>query len=123
MVFAGYYHNRNVLKDFERSVIFAAKGNDNMPKSSGINDPTAAAALAIAENPRMAELSREIKAVDKVLRQLPDYKAALLRRLYLSGKRYTLEGAAMQEGISLRTAIRWKKQAARLLAGELGWID
>ena len=56
MVFAGYYHNRNMLKDFERSVIFAAKGNDNMPKYSGIKDTQDAGDLDIDENESMAEL-------------------------------------------------------------------
>lgn len=71
---------------------------------------------------RQREVLRITQAIEKVFNEQGDEARQFLRLLYFDDRRPTIEIAADQTLLSIRTAKRRKSEFLQALARELGWI-
>ena len=122
-VFHMYNLNKHKIFTYTQEVIYGKQGdNEGMPRGGNVSNPTERAAMAIATNRRLAEMEREVKAVDRVLRTTCGPRLKYIRRVLIN-KSMNEERACEYFGISRRTAVNWKKDACVRLARYLGWLD
>ena len=121
-VFSMYNVNKHRLFVFTQDIVYGRRVEEGMPRNKTVTSPTEQAAIAIATNPRMAEIRREIDAVDRVLLGYGGPRHQFIRKVLIQ-RRMTEEQASEYFGISTRTCVHWKKDACVKLARILGWLD
>lgn len=94
-------------------------------RDRGVAKPVEAAALRIAADQRIAQLEREIEAVDWAFAQLRAIKggddiAELAAALYITRDKVSVERAAYELHLSSRTAYRYNRIFLKLVAARLG---
>lgn len=71
---------------------------------------------------RLRELQRITEAIEEAFNELGDESKPFLQALFLEGRQPTIQAAAEQTYMSLRTAKRVKKKFIQDIAIRLGWI-
>ena len=96
-----------------------------MQKSRGVSKPVEAAALRIAADQRIAQLEREVEAVEwafAVLREIRggDDVAKVAAALYLTKDRISVDRVAHEQNMDRATAFRHNRIFLKLVAARLG---
>lgn len=97
-----------------------------LPRRPGVGDPTAQAAVGLADDEEACVLKQDVTAVDNAIKLLrhtrPPWLVRLIlelaRRVYFQ-RQCTLYGYAAQVGMSERTIRRWNKILLRLIESQM----
>lgn len=122
-----YPENRRLLKRIEEDVLLGQTSDyDHCYRRGGVSNPTYRKAVLLSEG-RLAEMRREVAAVEKLLSQIEtfgreDVRARRLLEMVYFRMSHTLYGAAIQLQISEATAKRWNQKILLALAEIMHWI-
>ena len=122
-----YPANRARLTEIE-SHYMARTGEPGRPSKNRVGDPTARAAIGLADDEEACHLRREIGAVDKAVAnvkricepELARQIMEMIRRVYFQ-QRCTLIGYAAWVEKSERTVRRWNKLVVKSVERHIYW--
>lgn len=111
--------NRNNVETFD--TMFERLGIDETVQCQSV---TESKALRLITNKRLSQLERTIKAIEKVMMNLPEEKFKLVQMKYWDVPRtLTDDGIAYQLSCDRRTIYKWTDGIILAIAIEMGLID
>jgi RinA family phage transcriptional activator len=119
-----YENTKREYELVQQDIVNQSGTLDGQPRGTDISQPTERKAIKLVTNKRLAQLERTIKAIERVITNLPEEKFKLVRLKYWTSPQIlTDEGIAQQIGCSRSTYYEWKDGILIALAKQMGLID
>lgn len=116
-----YAETKLLLRELQQSVIESTPYCETIPSSGHISDPTANKAIRLVTSTAIARMERNVRAIDRALKLLPEQHQMLFNFRYKQGKSM---GIVCDEiPTSERSYFRWRKEIVEVVAREMGLVN
>jgi RinA family phage transcriptional activator len=119
-----YDNTKQEWEDIHTSIVDASPYMDGQPRGSDVSNPTESKAIRLITNKRLEQLERTMKAVERIVTNLPSSKLKLVQLKYWTEPQLLTDiGIAQKLNCSRSTFYEWDNMILTALAREMGFID
>jgi RinA family phage transcriptional activator len=116
-----YAETKLLLRELQQSVIESTPYCETIPSSGHISDPTANKAIRLVTSTAIARMERNVRAIDRALKLLPEQHQMLFNLRYQQGKSIIM--VCDEIPASERSYFRWRKEIVEITAREMGLVN
>jgi RinA family phage transcriptional activator len=116
-----YAETKQQIKELQQNIIESTPFAETIPGGGHISDPTARKAIKLVTSTAIARMERNVRAIDRAMKLLPEQHQMLFELKYQQGK--SMARVCDEIPASERSYFRWRKEIVEVVAREMGLVN